>query len=172
MSHQDLILLRRTKMRSYYESVLIDSAPTSMGNHPYSLLVWIMLYFINILIILTGFHKHAWLFILSGLYGIYEITWEFSKLYPNWFERKFILTSYLVCLMSGFLMNFTPDYLRYKVYPPTKNSQYFYIFIHFSFKVVALVLLMFIANLDQHTPAITVTKLNAKESEDIKESIR
>lgn len=81
-------------MRSYYESILIDGKPTSMGNFPFSLLIWIFLYALNLLIICIGFYKHAWLFIISGLYGVYEVTWEFSKLYPNWFERKFILTSF------------------------------------------------------------------------------
>lgn len=37
---------------------------------------------------------------------------------------------------------------------------------------MANLLLLFIANMDQHTPAITVTKLNAKESEDVKENIK
>ena len=96
--------------------------PSSMGASKYSFLVWVVLYMINVGMILVGFYKYAWLFIICGLYGIYETTWEFSRLYPNWLERKFILTSYLICIVTGFFMPFCPDFLRYKLYPPTKNS--------------------------------------------------
>lgn len=43
------------------------------------------------------------------MYGIYETTWEFAKLYPNWFERKVILVSYHIVFLANFLMNFAPD---------------------------------------------------------------
>lgn len=48
MSHAGMISLRRQKMKPYYEALLLDGSPTCMGNHPYSALVWITLYAINV----------------------------------------------------------------------------------------------------------------------------
>lgn len=113
-------MLRNKKMKSYYEAMLLDGSPTCLGCSPYSALVWLVLYMINFVIIVLGFLKHSWIFIICGMYGIYELTWQFAKLYPNWFERKFILTSYLICIFSSFLLNYNPDYMRYKLYPITQ----------------------------------------------------
>jgi hypothetical protein len=165
LSHADLIGLRRKKMKPYYESILLDGAPTCMGKNSSSALVWIGLYGINVSFIIVGFYKYAWITIVSGLYGIYETTWEFAKLYPNWFERKIIILSYGIAFFANFFLNFTPDYISYKLYPVTVYSQYFFLVLHYIFKLIALVMLLFIANLDQHTPFVQSNNQNVRESD-------
>jgi hypothetical protein len=171
MSHSDLIQLRRSKMRSYYEAVLIEMSSNCNSNTStddnddeyvteresnlcggknkvFSFCVWTSLFIVNIALIWLGFYKHAWIMILAGMYGIYETTWEFAKVYPNWFERKVILLSYCLILGTNSLMNFSTDHLMFKLYPLTKNSYYFYVLIHYLLKSTAMSMLVFVANLD------------------------
>lgn len=63
-----------------------------------SMMVWTSLYMVNAGLIGIGFYRHTWLMIIAGMYGIYETTWEFAKVYPNWFERKVILVSFYLIL--------------------------------------------------------------------------
>lgn len=85
---------------------------------------------------------------IGGLYGIYEVTREFAKVYPNWFERKFMLFSFYVTMFINFFLNFSPDYMIYKLYPLTPISYYGYLVLHYFLKSFAMILIFFVANLD------------------------
>jgi hypothetical protein len=56
-----------------------------------SLVIWICFLGINCTFLLIGCLREGDVVCLSGLYGLYEIIWEFVKVEPHWTRRKIIL---------------------------------------------------------------------------------
>mmetsp|Transcript_4018 Transcript_4018/g.2977 ORF Transcript_4018/g.2977 Transcript_4018/m.2977 type:complete len:306 (-) Transcript_4018:33-950(-) len=120
----------------------------------FSLLIFGCLYISNLCIIWLGFQKQAILFTIIGMFGLYQTTCDFAKTYPNWFERKLLLFSYLVMAGGNCCLNFQEERMVFKLYPSTRHSYYFFVLLHYLIKSLALILLFFAANLDQHLPVL------------------
>mmetsp|Transcript_27277 Transcript_27277/g.26321 ORF Transcript_27277/g.26321 Transcript_27277/m.26321 type:complete len:200 (-) Transcript_27277:991-1590(-) len=181
MSHSELMTLKKTKMRSYYETVVLEmtankdldqnqslkkSSKCGGDCKSFSFLVFATLYLANFSLICLGFLKHAILITITGMYGVYQTTCEFAKVYPNWFERKLILLTFFIVLGSNCCINFQSEAMLLKMYPTTKHSYYFYVLIHYVMKSIALIMLFFVANIDQHVPALQSLTNKNSDSKD------
>jgi hypothetical protein len=60
------------------------------------MIIWICFLVININFILIGCVRDGDVVCMAGLYGVYEMLWEFMLVSPHWTRRKIILIQFFL----------------------------------------------------------------------------
>lgn len=87
-------------LSTYFDKTLIGYNSAIKNGYPRSgylrLVIWMCFLIINISFMLIGLSRNGDLVLVCGLYGVYEIVWEFMGVEPSATRRKLILISFIL----------------------------------------------------------------------------
>lgn len=85
---------------TYFDVTLVGYENAIKNGYPQcgylSLVIWICFLMINSTFLLIGCVRDGDVVCLAGLYGVYEMIWEFVRVDPHWTRRKIIIIQYFL----------------------------------------------------------------------------
>jgi hypothetical protein len=85
---------------TYFDQTLIGYENAIKNGYPQygylSLVIWICFLAINVTFLLIGCVRDGDVVCLAGLYGVYEMIWEFVRVDPHWTRRKIIIIQFFL----------------------------------------------------------------------------
>jgi hypothetical protein len=92
-------MLASEEISNYFTNTLAGYKNAIKNGYPQcgylTLVIWLCFLGINLTFLLIGCVRDGDVVCLAGLYGVYEMIWEFLRVEPHWTRRKVIMISYL-----------------------------------------------------------------------------